>query len=77
MIDQGITIGDRVKMLRSLTGASMRALAPDIGIHYSTLQQLEQGMAMPDLRTIWKIADYFEVSIDYLVGREKQIKKEN
>jgi transcriptional regulator with XRE-family HTH domain len=30
----------------------------------------EQGKVEPDLYSLWKIADFFEVTVDYLLGRK-------
>ena len=43
--------------------------ARQIGIAYSTYRRYEQGGTVPDLLTASKLADFFEVSLDFLAGR--------
>lgn len=59
------------KRLRSLInsrGYSITALAPEIGITSATLSRYTTGSRVPDLKCILKIASFFKVSIDWLVG---------
>ena len=49
--------------------AQQKQLAEQINIQPNSVQRLKYGTAQPSLKTITAIADYFDVSIDYLVGR--------
>lgn len=59
---------NRLRLLRGerLTQAQM---ADRIGVARTTYAMYEQGKREPDNATLIKIADYFEVSTDYLLGR--------
>lgn len=59
----------KLKKLRMLKSITQKQLAEQINIQPNSVQRLEYGTAQPSLKTITAIADYFDVSIDYLVGR--------
>jgi len=48
---------------------TQKQLADGINIDRSSLSCLLNGLSMPKLTTLISIADYFGVSIDWLVGR--------
>ena len=60
-------IGD----LRKEKGLSQRQLAKEIGTSQANLSRWEQGINEPSIIECWKIADYFDVSIDLLCGRKE------
>lgn len=60
----------RLKQVRMAHGESQKELASALGIGVSSLSQYENGKREPDFQTLTKIADYFAVSVDYLLGRE-------
>jgi transcriptional regulator with XRE-family HTH domain len=59
----------RLKEIRELCGLSQQALADAIGEAQSSVGGWESGRGTPRYQTLLKIADYFDVSLDYLVGR--------
>lgn len=59
----------RIKQLREEKGISQAKLAQDIGVTYGAVGNWESGTREPKFETVIKIADYFGVSVDYLVGR--------
>lgn len=50
-------------------GLTQRELARILNISHSTLAMYELGKREPDFETIIRIADYFHVSVDYLLDR--------
>ena len=60
----------RLKELREQRGISQTELANFLGVVRSTICQYEKGNRMPDSNILGKLADYFNVSVDYLLGRE-------
>jgi transcriptional regulator with XRE-family HTH domain len=63
--------GDRIKLLREKNGYSQKYLAEKIGVKNNTLSSYEAEKRRPDYETLQKLADLFEVSIDYiLTGKE-------
>lgn len=59
----------RLKELRQRRELSQIIVAAELGIARSTYACYESGRNEPDIHTIIKFADYYNVSIDYLVGR--------
>lgn len=48
----------------------MKEVAKEIGISLSAYSNYEQGIREPSYDILKKICDYFEVTADYLLGRE-------
>lgn len=63
-----------VKNLREERGISQYQLANDLGVAQSTVGMWESGRREPGFDATQKLADYFDVSIDYLLGRTQQKK---
>ena len=59
----------RLKELRKAKGISQLKLATDLNTNQNTISRYETGEREPGILELIKIADYFDVSIDYLVGR--------
>lgn len=62
-------LGDRIKLLREEENISRENLADYLNISYAALSKYETNSRFPDKNTLNKFADYFNVSIDYLMGR--------
>jgi HTH-type transcriptional regulator, competence development regulator len=60
--------------LRKAKKLRQEDIAKILGIGRTTYAMYEQGNREPDFDTLNKIADYFEVSIDHLLGREEKVK---
>ncbi|MCU7197993.1 helix-turn-helix domain-containing protein [Turicibacter sanguinis] len=70
---QSSIFSENLKTLRKqkrLTGAK---LAQKLNISHSTLASWETGRHIPHLEDIIRLADFFEVSIDELLGRDEEI----
>lgn len=59
----------RLKLLRDQKKISTVGLAKEIGISKQAISQFEKELTYPHCNTLCSLADYFDVSIDYLVGR--------
>ncbi len=59
----------RLKELRKEKGISQLKLAMDLSMNQNTISRYETGEREADYKTLIKIADYFNVSIDYLLER--------
>lgn len=59
----------RIKELRIARGVSQMKMAIDLGINQNSISRYENGTRQADYKTIILIADYFDVSIDYLLLR--------
>lgn len=62
----------RLKALREEKGISQQKLAIDLNVSQASISKYENGTAEPDISMLFAMADYFHVSIDYLVGKTKQ-----
>lgn len=61
--------GKRLKTLRTDKNLKQSELADILELSTSTIGMYEQGRRYADLDTLKKIAEYFDVSVDYLIGR--------
>lgn len=61
---------DRLKELRSLRGLSQVALAEKLGMSKSTIGAYETGDRKPSYEVLEELADFFNVTIDYITGKE-------
>ena len=59
----------RLRDLRNSKGITMLQLADAIGTTKATISNFENAQRNPSLEMLIKLADYFNVSIDFLVGR--------
>jgi len=61
--------GDILSKLRKSRGLSQYELAERLSFSRGKLANYEQGTRQPDFETLEKLADFFDVSTDYLLGR--------
>lgn len=62
----------RLKKLREKSNLTQEELAKRLEMPRSTYSNYESGKREPDFYTAKKIADFFGVSVDYLLGREEK-----
>lgn len=62
---------NRIRDLRLNSGMKQVDLAKALSISQAALSGYETGKYEPDFETLKKFADYFSVSVDYLLGRDK------
>ena len=62
--------GDNIKRLRKNKGLKQQELADIWGIKRTTYSDWENGKTEPSYENLVKLADLFEVSLDWLFGRE-------
>lgn len=64
------TLGDKIKQLRhKLTQEELAAI---LQVDRSTLASWEINRREPDIRTLCRLADFFAISVDWLVGRSPE-----
>ncbi len=61
----------RIRELRIKSGYNQKEFAAILNVAPNTYNQWETGKREPDYEMLKKIADYFNVSVDYLLGREE------
>lgn len=66
---------DKLKELRNNAHISQSTLAKALFVSQQAVAKWEIGTASPNPEMIKKIAEYFDVSIDYLLGRAEQQKE--
>jgi len=60
---------ERITLLRKERKLKQRELAEEFAIKLRTYQGYEYGESYPEVAKLVAIADFFDVSLDYLVGR--------
>lgn len=68
-------IQKRLIELRRTTNTTQKALALGIGVSEIAIQRYEYGSRKPTLDIAIALADYFNVSLDYLTGRSDDPKR--
>lgn len=63
------TFSQRLKGLREKSDLSQSQLSSRLNIAKSTLAMYEIGQREPNFDTVIRIANFFDVSVDYLIGR--------
>ena len=63
---------NRIKDLREDMDLRQSDLARETGIDQRTISNYETGKTAPDAYALIKLADFFNVSIEYLVGRTQR-----
>lgn len=64
-------IGERIKELRLEQGVSQSTLGNSIGVSQKAVDYWERGVNEPKASYIVKLAHFFNVSSDYLLGRKE------
>ena len=60
---------ERILHLFNSSGKSIHAIEKIIGLTQGTISNWKSGKNKPSLDAVSKIADYFDVSVDYLLGK--------
>lgn len=63
---------NRLKELREQNNLYQKDIASMLGIAVSTYSYWEKGTYEPDQASLAKLADFFHVSVDYLLGRDEK-----
>jgi transcriptional regulator with XRE-family HTH domain len=74
IIESNKVLGSRLKEARERRNLKQNRVAKIIGIHNSTLAKYESDTRDPDTDTLTKLAELYDVSIDWLKGRENKTK---
>ncbi|MDO4609018.1 MAG: helix-turn-helix transcriptional regulator [Clostridia bacterium] len=61
--------GNRLRQLRKQSNLTQKELAAKLKLAFSTISMYERGIREPDFETTEAIADFFNVSMDYLLGK--------
>lgn len=64
-----IAFSERLKLLRKEKNLKQEYLARILETTQRKISYWETGKIEPDLEVLWKISDYFSVSVDFLIGK--------
>jgi transcriptional regulator with XRE-family HTH domain len=63
-------LATHLRMCRAKLGITQERVASEVGIGQDALSQYERGERTPTFANVIRLADYYHVSTDYLVGRD-------
>lgn len=63
--------GNRIKELRKASNATQADLSSILGVTKTQISDIENGKTTTSIERLCALADYFNVSLDYLVGRSE------
>ena len=69
-------VGVRVKELRKEQGNTQEEISDKLGMNIKPYRAIETGSRVGRIDSLCIIAEYFNVSVDYLLGGEKAVEKE-
>ena len=65
-------LDEMIRQLRQARGLKQEELGRRVGASKQSVSNWENGNIMPSVDILMRLADYFSVSTDYLLGRERQ-----
>lgn len=68
-MEENMILSKNLRELREQKNLRQQDIADIVGSSQKNVSNWEIGKFEPDIQTLWKLADYFDVTIDYLVGR--------
>lgn len=69
--DEVNVLGKQIKMLRTIRGWTQEELGKRLGVSKVAVCSYEHGLQVPNVEMLNKLADLFEVTVDYLLGRHE------
>lgn len=60
---------ERIQNLRTDNDLTIKAISAEIGLHRDVYARYEKGLRDVPTDVLIKLADYYDVSVDYLLGR--------
>ncbi|MBI1731950.1 MAG: helix-turn-helix transcriptional regulator [Gammaproteobacteria bacterium] len=67
-------LGKRLRLERNRQGISLREVARRVNVSPSMISQIENGLVMPSVSTLWSLATIFKMSIDELFSHSKRVR---
>jgi len=68
-----LTIGERLRIARDHKGVTQTQASKDTDINNKTLSGYERNVSEPDFQSIKTLAEYYDVSLDFLLGKTDKI----
>jgi transcriptional regulator with XRE-family HTH domain len=69
-----MTLGDRIKQLRQQRGWSQAQLSKKLNVHQKQISGYERGIHSPSIELLIRMAELFNVSLDYIAFDNRQDK---
>lgn len=69
-----MSIGKKIKELRLKNEKTQLDLSKILDVTYQTIYKYEKDIAVPPPESLAKLAEYFKVTVDFLLDRESNIK---
>ncbi|MCL2461371.1 MAG: helix-turn-helix domain-containing protein [Defluviitaleaceae bacterium] len=69
MFRDNVALSERLKECRKSKGVTQKNVAEFLGINATSYQKYELSTREPNIETLGRLADYFGVTTDYLLGR--------
>jgi transcriptional regulator with XRE-family HTH domain len=69
-----MTLGDRIKQLRQQRGWSQAQLSKKLNVHQKQISGYERGVHSPSIELLVRIAELFNVSLDYIAFDKREEK---
>ena len=63
------SIAETLKDLREQAGLTQQQIADALHLSFSTISHYEQGITVPPSEIVYRLADYYSVSADYILNR--------
>lgn len=67
-------LGTKLKQLRDEKKLTQEAFGEEVGLTRSAIGMYENGNRLPNIELLCRIADAFDVSVDWLLGRESALR---
>ncbi len=67
-----VLFSEKMRELRKLRNLSQKMVATQLHVGQTTIANYENGIRQPDLEKLVQIAEFYNVSVDVLLGREEQ-----
>ena len=71
------TLGEKLRSLREEMGCTQKKIADKIHVERATYSFYESGNRLPSYEKLIMLADLYDVSVDYLVGRKNRFEPSN
>lgn len=71
-----ICLGENIRRLRTATGCTQEQFGYEMGVSAQAVSRWEKGITYPDITMLPTIADFFDVTLDELMGRGKDLERD-
>lgn len=68
-----MTLSENIREIRRSRGLTQERLAEAVGVSTASVSKWENGQSVPEVGMLTALADYFEISVDALVGHEVRV----